>query len=247
MTPVGVGTPCTGTTPLGDTPTSLRNTTRAPSGSVTLPAALSTRSPSAPPVTSPIQVAHYRPPAGEGTRTRSRRRGSWTGWRSGWGPWVCLRRSTSTARTACTTCPGTYRSLRKHGSVREKCKTKSKVRKIKNHSVTCSNSMADCKFCQNLQLVTVAINTIQLTITRGAIEIKPSTPWGGDWKQKFLISYASPPGGGRTSGGGRGWLKTFHRTMVEHLSQIKYCYNRHKFILKEIVSIQILQKQHKHS
>ena len=36
----------------------------------------------------------------------------------------------------------------------------------------------DCKFCQNLQLVMVAINAIWLTIIRGVIEIKPSTPWG---------------------------------------------------------------------
>ena len=129
MRPAGAGTPpCTGTTPRGDTPTSPRSTTRAPSGSDTSPAAPSTPSPNPPPVTSRTRVAHYRPLVGGGTRTRSRRRGSWTGLRSGWGPWACHRKNTSTAQTACTMCPGTYRSLRKYESVRKKYRTKSKVK-----------------------------------------------------------------------------------------------------------------------
>ena len=37
----------------------------------------------------------------------------------------------------------------------------------KSYTTDCKSDMADCKFCQNLQLVTVAINAIQLTITRG--------------------------------------------------------------------------------
>ena len=67
---------------------------------------------------------------------------------------------------------------------------------------------ADCKFCQNLQSAKVAINTIQLTITRGAIEIKPSMPWGGGWLKTEISDFICPLG--RTGGGG-GWLKTFHR------------------------------------
>ena len=54
---------------------------------------------------------------------------------------------------------------------------------------------ADCKFCQNLQSATVAINTILLIITRGgAIEIKPSTPGGGVIENRNFWFHTPPPG-----------------------------------------------------
>ena len=79
----------------------------------------------------------------------------------------------------------------------------------KSYTTNCKSDTADCKFCQNLQSVTVAVNAIQLTITRGAIEIKPSTPWGVIENRNFW--FQSPPPPGHTSAGGGGWLKTFHR------------------------------------
>ena len=45
------------------------------------------------------------------------------------------------------------------------------------------------KFCQLLQSVTFNRTAIWLTITRGGLTSNPVHP-GGDWKQKFLISYA---------------------------------------------------------
>ena len=49
----------------------------------------------------------------------------------------------------------------------------------KSYTTNCKSDTANCcKFCQNLQSVTVAINAIWLTITRGVIEIKPSMPQG---------------------------------------------------------------------
>ena len=53
--------------------------------------------------------------------------------------------------------------------------------------------MAKCKFCQNLQSVMVAINAIWLTITRGAIEIKPSTPWEGVIENRNFWFHMLPP------------------------------------------------------
>ena len=49
----------------------------------------------------------------------------------------------------------------------------------KSYTTDGKSDTADCKFRQNVQSVTVAINAIRLTITRGGvIEIKPSTPRG---------------------------------------------------------------------
>ena len=37
----------------------------------------------------------------------------------------------------------------------------------KSYTTDCKSDMANCNFCQNLQSVTVAINAIWITITRG--------------------------------------------------------------------------------
>ena len=59
----------------------------------------------------------------------------------------------------------------------------------KSYATNCKSDTADYNFCQNLQLVEVAINAIQLTITRGGqLKSNPVHPWG-DWKQKILILY----------------------------------------------------------
>ena len=65
----------------------------------------------------------------------------------------------------------------------------------KSYATNCKSDDSTCKFHQLLQLVTITRTTIQLTITRGGSDWNQTeyAP-GGDWKQKILISYASPPG-----------------------------------------------------
>ena len=70
--------------------------------------------------------------------------------------------------------------------------TVSFITNCKSYACNCKSDTGNCKFCQNLQLATVTGTAIWLTITRGHWNQTLYAP-GGDWKQKFLISYA-PPG-----------------------------------------------------
>ena len=91
----------------------------------------------------------------------------------------------------------------------------------KSYANNCKSDDSTCKFCQPLQSVMVIGTAIWLTSQGGVIEIKPSTPQGGDWN-KFLISY-NP--GGCTGWGGGDWKRFTgtkrHKETIACLFKIK--------------------------
>ena len=82
------------------------------------------------------------------------------------------------------------------------------VTDCKSYTTDCKSDGSACKFCQSLQLVTIARTTIQLTIRRrGAVETKPSTPQ--ECLKTEISDFIRPGGGGRAYWVGGGQLKSF--------------------------------------
>ena len=76
----------------------------------------------------------------------------------------------------------------------------------KSYTTNCKSDTADCKFCQNLQSVMVAINAIQLTITRvGQLKSNPLHPRGGGVIENRDFCFYMPPG--HTSGVEGDWKR----------------------------------------
>ena len=76
------------------------------------------------------------------------------------------------------------------------CTYVSFITDCKSFATDCKSENSTCKFCQLLQLVTIARTAIRLTATRGeVIEIDFVCPGGGHTKSIFLFSFTPlPPG-----------------------------------------------------
>ena len=93
------------------------------------------------------------------------------------------------------------------------------VTNCKSYTIDCKSDMANCKFCQNLQLARVAINTIWSTITRwGDWNQTQYTP-GGVENRNFW--FCVPPGG-RTGGQNVSPGHLVSSTVLGHWSKILF-------------------------